>query len=428
MQFLTFDPSRLRLLLHALENLRRSIDACMGAAPSTGIHVCLRQARELVDVQISRVEASLRSVRLELSVPARFALGDSTQQTMWTPRPRIFVRELVDEIEHWAETTPHWWTQATKLMSTRSDDLLDLVDWKSDPGRAGSLIDALTNLEFLVLGTVDLTLVESLWTQATDPTTTSSTVAGHRIRRLIEIVFDERPWEKGVAGGSIDPVARSARDTALRELVARVAAPWQLDFTSRSDWGWSAAEGARRLHQISELESGANTLLTGLSRALHHSLAVLPEESSARIAHIDGVSQALGTSLEVHRMSDVDRARSDSDFDTLRDIMSTLAIDGPWPISILIDAGADWIGEHFDTSRDRIDASALESLSQRQMLASVAVVTVFTATAARSSRSPTHTREARLPPHLASELRYTYQSIDNAAGRGQTLAQLTSPR
>lgn len=434
MPFVTFDPERLRLLSRALGELSRQIDACLRCAPTEETRALLQRAHTLADQQSTVVEASLREISTHSLVRRTWPPSSSTAtHHRWAnPDPVPSVHDLGSRFEQWARETPHWWTRATTHDSTRSDELLRLIDWSSDPGAAGDFIDALSRLELFVLGTADLSTVETILRFATDPDTTPGPVAGWRIRRVLDVIFDDRPWEKGVAHGTIDPVVRSRREIALRDLAARLTAPWQLDFTSRTDWGWTASDGARRLHQMSTTESAANILLSGLSGALQRSLSTLPNEHSARIDHIDSIARAVGTSLEVHRMSDIDRARSDSDLDTLRNVLGTLAVDGPWPASILIDAGARWIGDHFDTSHARIDAATLESLSQREVLASIAMVTVLASSLSGLRRSPNSRHElhrrgspSTVPPQLIAELRYTYQSIDNAAGRGQSLAQLT---
>ncbi len=424
--FLTFDPERLRMLRQALSDISLTIDRWGRHETNAGIEDLIKRASGLVELQISRVDSSLREI--DTRIPAGFLLPPSLPPSVApdsSTRP-VHVEDLIAQYRDWADRTPHWWTQATTNITTRSDDILRSLSHET----AGELIDALPDLELFVLGTADLSTVESIWTLATDPSTTPSAVAGRRIRRLLCVIFDERPWERGIAAGSIDPVERSRREIELRNLTARIIAPWQVDMTSRPDWGWTATTGTRRLHQISELESTSDILVNGLAGALQHSLARLPEDPESRRARIDAVAQAIGTSIEVHQMSDVDRARSDSGLDTLRNVLGTLAIDGPWPISILLDAGAQWVGEHFDTSDARIDTAILESLEQREVLASIAVITVMAASLARSRRDASRPVEPRqmITQDMIDELRYTYQSIDNAAGRGQSLARLTRNR
>lgn len=416
MGLLTFDPGQLRLLRRALAELDDRFDKLSHIPMSHDLADLVRSAHDLVQIQERRVESALREI-------------DTTEPDRWCTS----VPQLVTRYTAWGRRTSHWWARATTDEVTPSDGILQSID--CDPLRAGDLIDGLENLELLVLGTADLSLVERVWSLATDPSTTSPQLAGRRIQRLLAIVFDDRPWERGLADGSIDPVERSRRERRLRELVARVVAPWQLDFTRPdTEWPWSTAEGARRLHQISRLATAADVLLAGLPDALIRTLSTLPDDPIERIGRIDAIAQAVGASLEVRRLSKVEQARSSSDLDTLRTIVSTLAIDGPWPLSVLVDSGARWLGDYLDTTDERIRTATLESLSQRQVLASVAVIAVLSSARKRSSsagpREPgvqkSGSREEQIPVDLAAELRYAYQSIDNAAARGQGLAQLTA--
>ena len=135
-------------------------------------------------------------------------------------------------------------------------------------------------------------------------------------------------------------------------------------------------------------------------------------------------------------MSEIDRVHS-SGIDTLHTILGALSFDGPWPFSLLVDAGADWLTAFLDTTDDRLRRATLESLTQRQILASIAVFAVLTSAVSRARVSTERSNRAGptvssnsstssvVPANLLAELRFTYQSIDNAAGRGQTLAQLT---
>jgi hypothetical protein len=261
-------------------------------------------------------------------------------------------------------------------------------------------------------------------------------VALRRIHRLLDVVYDERPWERGLATGSIDPVERSRRERRLHEIAARVVAPWQLEVSRpNGEQTRSIAEGAQRLHQLSRSESGADILLAGLPRAVLISLSDLPLDPVERVQRIDSVAHAIGTSLEIRRMSEVERAESTSDLDTFRQIIESLAIDGPWPISLVVEAGADWVDEYLDTSDERIRQATMDTLTQRQVLASIAVVAVASSVMSHVQRNHQARNDIRsgrpvmsIPGGLAAELRHTYQAIDNAAGRGSSLAQLTSTR
>jgi hypothetical protein len=195
----------------------------------------------------------------------------------------------------------------------------------------------------------------------------------------------------------------------------------------------SIDEGAHRLHEISRSSSAADILVAGLPGAVRYSLSNLPLDPHERLQRIDSVAHAIGTSLEIRRLSEVDRAEATSDLDTFRRVIESLAIDGPWPISLVVEAGADWVDHYLDTSDERIRQATVDNLTQRQVLASVAVVAVASSALSRQHRherrsAPFQKEQASIPGGLAAELRHTYQSIDNAAARGASLAQLTSTR
>lgn len=418
MGFLTFDPVRVALLRRALLEVAQRFESTSRFSTSdemTGeVSDLLNVCHDLLRLQITRVEESLGNIE-PIGVRPPISCGT--------------VDEAVHLYSNWSRETRHWWTLATTRNSTPSDDILRRFGCNDDPLRAGDLIDSLSRVELLTLGTADLSLVEIVWSRATDPSTTPPLVAGTRISRLLEVVFEKRPWERGVAGGSIDSATRTQRDIQLRELVARVVAPWQLHFTRPDSlWSWSGVDGTRRLHQLSELASASDALMLGLARALRFSLSNLPDDPSERLSHIDSVARAVGTSLEIRRMSLVDRAGTASDLDTLRSVIGALSLDGPWPVSMIVEAGARWVGDYFDTSDVRVRQATLESLGHREILASLAVLTVFTSAIERMTtpNSRRRTADAKSRVTLSTELRHTYQSIDNAASRGQSLAQLVS--
>lgn len=414
MTILKFDPERVELLFRSLEDLRHRIDTCARMSPPDELAELLVGARASCDVQLSSVESALR----EISSHRRN--GSPTCQD---------VHEVATKFGEWGRRTHHWWTQATTQARTRGDDLLRTLRCSGDPKRYGELIDSLDSLEYLVLGTADLSELEDALMQATDPDTTPSHIAGRRIRRILDVVFESRAWEKGLAGGSVDVAERSRRERALRELVARVSAPWQLHFVVAEDWEWTPAHGVLRLHQLAHLESAADELLEALPAALLRSMKTLPEDSSERLQRIDSIAHAVGAALEVRRMSEIRRADVDSGIETLHQILSTLSIDGPWPISVLVDAGARWIGDYFDTTESQVRTATLDSLAQREVLASIAVVAVWNAARTRTERRPAdpNLSPSEVPFGLPAELRATYQAIDNAAGKGQALAQITAP-
>lgn len=424
MTSLTFDPDRLRLLSRALEELWRRLDFLGNVPAPEDLSALVRSAQESARHPCLLVRTSLAEIESGRLV-----------------RTCSNIADLVERYREWGRSTKNWWTSATTQVTTTSDDILRDLECGIDPQRAGELIDALDDVQLMILGSADLALVERVWAAATDPATTPPALAGSRIRRLLDVVFDDRPWERGLATGSIDPVTRARRERELKVLCARLVAPWQLEFTRPdSPWSWSMSNGAHRLHQISEIESAADALLEGLSGAVLRTLTDLPNDSSDRLRRIDAVAQAVGTSLEVRRMSEETRARSASEFDALRTLVGALSMDGPWPISLLVDAGADWLGGYLDTSDEQVRRATLESLAQRQILATVAVVAVWSSAVTRSrstSRKKTSTHalaenelvgHVKITEELEAELRHTYQSFDNAAGRGLSLAQLTSTK
>lgn len=428
MGLLTVDPDRLRLLARALDELAERIDAVRIVAMPDEIARLVQSAREIVRVQQERVDLSLSHLEQTPRTQPCWSIADLVRQySNW-------VGEIDATFPVRPSTRPdHWWTRATTDDSTRSDDILRSLDCSPDHHRAGMLIDSLEGIEVLVLGTSDLTLVEDLWTRATDPATTPPVLALERILRLLDVIYGARPWERGLATGSIDPAERARRERVLQDLAARIVAPWQLELTRpNGEHSRTISETARLLHHMSRSESAADLLLAGLPRAVMQSLSDLPLDPGERLQRIDSVAHAIGTSLEIRRMSEVDRAESSSDLDTLRNVVESLAIDGPWPISLVVGAGADWVDEYLDTSDERIRQSTLDNLQQRQVLASIAVVAVMSSVMSNMRKTHGHRADARsettmsIPGGLASELRHTYQAIDNAAGRGQSLAQLTA--
>lgn len=431
MGFLTFDPDRLVLLDQALDQAAERLENLLHLPMDDEISRCIRSARDLTRVQQTRLAHALSNIDSHTQTPTCSTIPTLVQQySIWAHEsPLLLPGRAVSDSDQ-------WWTQATTDDSTRSDDLLRNLGCDADPRRAGHLIDSLEDMEVLVFGTSDLRLVEDVWIRGTDPTTTPSSVALRRIHRLLDVVYDERPWERGLATGSIDPVERSRRERRLHEIAARVVAPWQLEVSRpNGEQTRSIAEGAQRLHQLSRSDSAADILLAGLPRAVLLSLSDLPLDPVERVQRIDSVAHAIGTSLEIRRMSEVERAESTSDLDTFRQIIESLAIDGPWPISLVVEAGADWVDEYLDTSDERIRQATMDNLTQRQVLASIAVVAVASSVMSHVQRNHQARNDIRsgrpvmsIPGGLAAELRHTYQAIDNAAGRGSSLAQLTSTR
>jgi hypothetical protein len=429
MGLLRFDPDRLLLLDRSIEETVERLDGLLDAPMTDEIARRVRSARDLARAQQVRLAHARSEIGRRSDAPSCPSIATLAQQfSTWIDSSHHSIPGLP------VSQSDHWWVRATTDESTQSDELLRRLGCDADPRRAGILIDSLEELETLVFGTSDLRLVEDVWIRATDPLTTPPSIALQRIHRLLDIVYDDRPWEEGLATGSIDPVERSRRERQLRELTARIIAPWQLEM-SRPDGerSRSIAEGAHRLHEISRSNSAADILLAGLPRAVMYSLSNLPLDPDERVQRIDSVAHAIGTSLEIRRMSEVDRAESSSDLDTFRRVVESLAIDGPWPISLVVEAGADWVDEYLDTTDERIRQATLDNLTQRQVLASIAVVAVATSVMSRQphrNRNETDARKPaiRIPGGLAAELRHTYQAIDNAAGRGSSFAQLTSMR
>lgn len=403
MGLLTVDPERLLLLERAVERVVHGIDSCRYLTDSADVDLLLRRARDLADFQRATVRSAADSI-----------------DSMWNTNvvPTLALAEFVDD---WGKHSIDWWMRPSTEVATRVDSALENLA----PGEAGTFLDSIDSIEYVVHGTVDLETLESVWRDATDPTTTSPEDACRRIRRLLESVFDDRPWERGIARGPIDSVSRSRRNSLLRDMAARVVAPWQLHIMGVGDAGWSPDAGAHRLHQIAETQTGSHTLLRGLPGAVHRTLSQLPHDAEARLEVIDAVARSVGASLEIHRMSEIDRARHGANIDTWGTIIGTLADDGPFPVSLLVDAGAGWIRGYFDARDERIRVATIQSLSYREFVAAIAVVAVWTAAVSRSTGSGRDTTGAVNSRDLEIELRHTYDSIDNAAGRGQIVAQLS---
>ncbi|MFM8856790.1 MAG: hypothetical protein ACKOI2_06225 [Actinomycetota bacterium] len=429
MGLLRFDPDRLRLLDQVVGETAERLDGLLRVPMSEEVARCIRPARQLAHALQASVTHALSQIDRDFDAPSCPTITELAQQfSTWIDSPHIVIQGLP------VTESDRWWVRATTNDSTRSDDLLRLLDCDTDPLRPGLLIDSLDEIAVLVFGSSDLHLVENLWSRATDPDTTPPNSALERIHRFLDVVYDDRPWEHGLATGSIDPVERSRRERHLREISARIVAPWQLEMSRPGgEHSRSIADGAHMLHEISRSNAAADILLAGLPRAVMHSLSNLPVDPDERVQRIDSVAHAIGTSLEIRRMSEVERAESSSDLDTFRRVIESLAIDGPWPISLVVEAGADWVDEYLDTSDERIRQATVDNLSLRQVLASVAVVAVASSVMSqrpRPIRNDTHPRRPviSIPGGLAGELRHAYQAIDNAAGRGTSLAQLTSTR
>lgn len=421
MTLLSFDTERLGLLRRALAELASGLERAVHFESAT--HECeagdlVRRARSMCVQLCGLVEASLADI--------------ASSSYVCTLEP---VADMAHRLDAWTRSNPRWWTGATHDRPTMADSVLHstmcspTLDESSGNGvRAGDLIDGLVSIEALVFGAADLVLVEELWRTATDPMTTSPHLAGQRIRRLLDVVFDRRPWERRLPGGSIDPVGRSERERHLRLMVARLVAPWQSYFTGLArEWGWSPVEGARRLHQIARLDSASEELERGLAPSVFRLLSDLPANDSERSRLIDDVALSIGAALEIGQLATIDRGGTQRpDLQAAHTILSGISTRTPWPLSLALDAGSAWLNDYFDSTDDIVRRAILHSVTSRELLAAVAMAAVWTSYQRRSQRSSRYTRldDDVVERAVVDEMRSTYQAISNAATRGQVVAQL----
>lgn len=322
-------------------------------------------------------------------------------------------RAVEDRLRSWVETHPSWWAKATHDDRTDVDRILESV--RHDPDAAGSLADRADFAAPLVYGTHDTDAVRHFWTSVTDPATTSPDVAGRRIRVLLETVFGDHSWSEGPSRTSIDPVERRRIETAVRDMLGEIVAPWQFAFSGRAaEWSWSADEGVTWLRRVAESAEAAADLSAELGPAVVASLSHLPNDPLERRRIIDEVAVGIGASLQVLHDAGIDDAgRDGSSWHTFDHLVDIVPVDAPWPVSLLVDRGASWLDDRLAERRTPIDHDV--TLTGHQVLAGLAVLTMW-----RSYWSQPST--TRSPEEQDRELRHTYDAIDSPAVRGRIMA------
>lgn len=399
MSLLAVDRERLWALSRRLEDLETAIArirrAAVAVETSTGRAMTDLAVLDQAGTICAKHRARLRRV-LDSDV-----LGESGTSTA---RARL---------RSWIDIHPSWWAKATHGDPTDVDVILESV--RHDPGTAGSLADRADFVGPLLYGSHDTEAVRHFWTTVTDPATTSPEIAGRRIRALLETVFGDHSWSHGPSLTSIDPVERRRIETAVRDMLGEVLAPWQFFFTGRAgSWSWSTDEGVAWLRRVAESAQAAADLSSGLGPAVVASLTHLPDDPLERRRLIDEVAVGIGASLQILQDAGVDDAgRDGSSWHTFDQLVDIVPVDAPWPVSLLVDRGASWLDDRLAERNTAVDHDV--TLTGHQVLAGLAVLTVW-----RSYWS--HPSAARSPEEQDRELRHTYDAIDSPAVRGRIIA------
>jgi hypothetical protein len=98
-----------------------------------------------------------------------------------------------------------------------------------------------------------------------------------------------------------------------------------------------------------------------------------------------------------------------------------LPIKAPWPTSLVLGKITRGVAQQLDTTDDRKVSSAIEQIQQHHALAAIGYMAVFNS-ALTSGRLESPLKEPSV--ELKLELQHTVDSLDNAASRGQTLAEI----
>lgn len=386
MTVLAFDPERLWALCRSLGDLEAGLVALRHGYVDT----------EFLDREI----AICRTHRRRILAVLRSDLANAAST----------------RIETWVDTHPSWWAKATHGSTTEIDAVLAAM--LHDPQAAGALVDDLDSLAPLVYGTCDSELVRAFWSLVTDPRTTSPTEAGRRIRRLLDIVLGDHSWSRGVSRSSIDPPVRTRIETAAVDMLGGIVAPWQLYFSGRAAvWSWTAEAGIGWLRAVTGSAVAAADLARGLGPSVVRSLSDLPDVETDRRQRIDEVAFGIGASLALLQDAGIDDAGRDrSSWHTFDHLVEYLPVNAPWPMSILVDRGASWLDDRVHRGgRDDVAIRRLAALTGQQVLAGVAVLTVWRSYWSRPGGQ-------RDPIRRDRELRHTYDAIDSPSARGRITA------
>ncbi|MGA0879183.1 MAG: hypothetical protein ACO3SP_08705, partial [Ilumatobacteraceae bacterium] len=320
---------------------------------------------------------------------------------------------LPARLRSWITTHPGWWAKATHGDRTDIDVVLEAVG--TDPQAAGILADRTEFVAPLLYGTHDTAAVRRFWMMVTDPSTTAPEVAGRRIRAVLEAVFGDHDWSQRPSPTSIDAVERRRIETAVRDMLGAIVAPWQFAFTGRAAlWSWSTEIGVEWLRRVSESARAAADLSRGLGPAVIDALSNLPADSLERRRVIDDVAVGIGASLKILEDAGIDdTGRDESSWHTFDHLVELVPMNAPWPVSILVDRGASWLDDRLATRPTNVDHDV--ALTGHQVLAGLAVLTVW-----RSYWS--HPSRVRSPAEQDRELRHTYDAIDSPSARGRIIA------
>ena len=403
------DPRRLALLARSIATVRDEVELILrltqiGDLAIPKVHSVLKQSLAVFERQDVRIRRVLNSTFFDIS---------DSYTLKFNSAAFFFTR--------WVDQHPEWWSDATHGEPTEIDERLSRI--AEDPLESGRLIDSTKFLPPLVYGAHDPNIVRSLWLSATDPRTTSAAAAGRRITRLVETVFDGHDWRRGIAPSWVDIHEQKRIHREIRKILGEVIAPWQLHFTGlASEWKWSADDGVGYLKKISESKEAASSLSSGLGSALYRNLSDLPLDDSERLQRIQFIAFAVGASTEILRGAKVRQAQLDSDhLAALLAIPTMLPLKAPWPTSLVLGKITSGLIQQLDTTNDRKVSSAIEQIQQHQALAAIGYMAVFNS-ALTSGRLESPLDEP--PVELKLELQHTVDSLDNAASRGQALAEI----
>ena len=292
-----------------------------------------------------------------------------------------------------------------------------------DPIEAGRLIDSTSFLAPLVYGSHDMETLRMFWLSATHPQTTTVSTAGDRIKRLVDTVFGDQDWRTAMAPSWVDIHERSRLRKEIHKILGEVIAPWQLQFAGLStEWNWSTETGVHYLKKVSESAGASAALSQGLGMALYRNLSELPDNELERRQRIDAVAFSVGVSTQLLRNAKVRQEQMRSDhLSTLLSIPTMLPLKLPWPASLAIGTVRSLVVDELDATPDTKTSSSLKMLEQRGALASIAYMAV---TSAAISSGRLENPNSAPSADLRLELQHTVDSLDNAASRGQVLADI----
>ena len=409
MSRLACDPQRLADLARFLRSTRDEIELLIrltdiGDLAIPQVQSSLLQSLALLERQETRVRKILNSSFLNLSDSYSLSFNSTAYL-----------------LNRWVAHHAAWWSDATHGEPTKIDFLMAKV--ARDPIEAGRLIDSTSFLAPLVYGSHDMETLRMFWLSATHPQTTTVSTAGDRIKRLVDTVFGDQDWRTAIAPSWIDIHERSRLQREIRKILGEVVAPWQLQFAGLSaQWNWPAETGVHYLKKVSESAGAAAALSQGLGMALYRNLSELPDNELERRQRIDAVAFSVGVSTQLLRNAKVRQEQMRSDhLSTLLSIPTMLPLKLPWPSSLAIGKVRSLVIDELAATPDTNTSSSLKMLEQRGALASIAYMAV---TSAAISSGRLENPNSAPSADLRLELQHTVDSLDNAASRGQVLADI----